>query len=849
MLHFLNNILLSRKLSQLPMTTKNHFSWNILLVGLGCFFLTIYSSSGMFGEEFDKAKADEAVRLKSQQQAEQQQRQRELTGPDNQQVSESSTTGRGNLNNANGPAEIAPESFDQDKAIDIIIGSYFQNPSPQERSDIASAAYEQLASMERFLNGSGRILTPEDKICFITETVAKKVGVPPPKTDKEILAAYHQAVAQLGSRLGLEGRPTEEIVEISSRLREYELEAMMFDDPQLTEEGRINFAARIAAKIDARKAAATQLLTASAATVTHLSSSAPTKVAEPIQKVTFQAPAVSLSAPVKAAPTLPPQPPQESLFERQKEETLWKLQDQIDAARNELATHQETQQRFQQQLNAHAQNVKTAGEAIAKFERENPVRMITSIFKPSQRLGRLYDAKNFATRNKNEFFRQNIPALEDAKKSIATVSSRIKSLEGEHTRVAASEDPVIVEQRQQEAAVASAARFAKQREIEIEEGKIAGLAQRKAIEAQLAEERAKAFALQQRALALASTHHSPSEEANNSVSSSPPSTPPGSKGSGNSSPEQLLAKSLGRNSDGSTSGEESNHSTPEKNSLTTAVMTEVERLKAEVEKIHEAVVNARRAVKEAQEELNRKDLNIHMVHKIWQTWEPYFELAEERSRLKQRLSMLKDDAPEPVFKRSLKDILLDQYKDARSAKFPYFENLGLTTFLKDLQNIYEHHGIHNMEDYHKKPEVQEREQPLIQRLQEARQRVTIKLLQAELALLAPEEHPPILQQIEECVWQNMPGFSEKDREQAMKEVYTRHCLNVGYAKIAAKNGLPSVSTGSSDWWEREGKWVGIRQQQDSIRQQQTATWNSQQTSMMQSAMANGSYYQPNYRTW
>ena len=638
-------------------------------------------------------------------------------------------------------------------------------------------------------------------------------------------AGNHSSLVQRGQLIpghGIAERPPEEIQEIVDRLEQYEYLLQIDGCSPVTEQERILFISQVAAEIDARKKAAQQQ-TIQPSAATHL--------------------IASLTHEQEYEQQQPVNP-----FERQKEETLWNLREQIAAARNELAMHQETQERLQQQLNDHAQNVKTAGEAIAKFERENPVRMITSIFKPSQRLGRLYDAKNFATRNKNEFFRQNIPALEDAKKSIATLTTRIRSLEQDHTRVAASEDPVIVEQRRQEAAAIRAARLAQQREIEIEEGKIAGLAQRKAIEAQLAEERAKALALQQRAVALASTHHSPSEEAKNSASSSPPSTPPGSKGSGNSSPEQLLAKSLGRNSDGSTSGEESNHSTPEK-ALTNNVISEIERLQEQINKIHQAVVNARRAVKEAQEELNRKDLNIHMVHKIWQTWEPYFELAEERSRLKQRLSMLKDDAPEPVFKRSLKDILLDQYKDARSAKFPYFENLGLTTFLKDLQNIYEHHGIHNMEDYHKKPEVQEREQPLIQRLQEARQRVTIKLLQAELALLAPEEHPPILQQIEECVWQNMPGFSEKDREQAMKEVYTRHCLNVGYAKIAAKNGLPSVSTGSSDWWEREGKWVGIRQQQDSIRQQQTATWNSQQTSMMQSAMANGSYYQPNYRTW
>ena len=498
----------------------------------------------------------------------------------------------------------------------------------------------------------------------------------------------------------------------------------MFDDPQLTEEGRINFAARIAAEIDARKAAATQLLTASTATVTHLAASAPAQVAEPIQKVTAKPPSVSLTAPVKATPALPPPPLQPSAeFINQKNGSLQHLQNQIAAARNELATHQETQARLQQQLNAHAQNVRTAEEALAKFKRENLVRMITLIFKPSERLGRLYDAQNAATRNKNQFVSQNMSTLKAAKNSIATLTTRIPSLEQDHTRVAASEDPIIVEQRRQEAAIERAARLAQQREKEIAEGKIAGLAQRKAIEAQLAIERATALALQQRGATLTSAHHSPSKEAkrlslssrSNSAPSSPPSTPSGSKG--DSSPEQLLAKSLGSHSDGSTSREESNHSTPEK-VLNNNVIREIERLQEKINKIHQAVVNARQAAREAEESLHGKNVNYTIIQKFWQTWDHYFELAQERSQFKHDLSILKGNNSESVFKRNTKDTLFNRYRDARSENFTYFRSLGHTNFLKELQNIYEHHGIHNMEDYHKKPEVQEREQPLIQQLLE-----------------------------------------------------------------------------------------------------------------------------------
>ena len=462
--------------------------------------------------------------------------------------------------------------------------------------------------------------------------------------------------------------------------------------------------------------------------------------------------------------------------------------------------------------------------------------MITSIFKPSERLGRLYDAQNVATRNKNQFVRQNMSALEDAKNSIATLTTRIRSLEQDRTRVAASEDPIIVEQRRQQEAAAKAARLAQQREKEVAEGKIAGLAQRKAIEAQLAIERATALALQQRGATLTSAHHSPSEEAkrlslssrSNSASSSPPSTPQGSKG--DSSPEQL---SLGSHSDGSTSREESNHSTPEK-VLNNNVIREIERLQEKINKIHQAVVNARQAAREAEESLHGKNVNYTIIQKFWQTWDHYFELAQERSQFKHDLSILKGNNSESVFKRNTKDTLFNRYRDARSENFTYFRSLGHTNFLKELQNIYEHHGIHNMEDYHKKPEVKEREQPLIQQLLECQQQVALKFLQAELALVAPEEHPPILQQIEECVWQNMPGFSAEDRDKAVRAAYGKHLTNLTDHRIALQYSVAysGSSSGPSSSWNsaaNANQMLNYRGQQQAAQQNQS--FNSWQNGM------------------
>jgi len=58
------------------MKTNNRISLNVLLVGLGCFLFTIDSSRGMFGEGFE---GDQ----KAKQKAEQNQRARDLTAPDN----------------------------------------------------------------------------------------------------------------------------------------------------------------------------------------------------------------------------------------------------------------------------------------------------------------------------------------------------------------------------------------------------------------------------------------------------------------------------------------------------------------------------------------------------------------------------------------------------------------------------------------------------------------------------------------------------------------------------------------------------------------------------------------------
>ena len=779
------------------MKTKSPFAWNILLVCLGCFLFIINSSNGMFGEGYEeKKKASEAA---AQQQAAQNARERELTAPDNQgsdlQVDGSSAPARGDLSSG-GPSEKTPEELQENESIRIIIRSYFKSLSQEEEDRLVNDINDELLRCKILFAEANRIYTPEYKIFGIAAEVAKKAGVPRPATVADAVAAYQAASAKFA--------------EINAELEEYESFLRSIGDPPLTKQQRADFTTQFTSKIDALQ-----------------------------QPPSLNAAVVSLSAAVKAAPALPPQPPQESPFERQKKETLCRLENQIAAARGELPAYQSTKNRIQQELDQHHQNVSRLEQQLITLKANNPFTFGLGLTKSSRQLQDLEIARDAAILARTRWNKATRDNLEAAKSSIATVSSRIQSLEQEHKRVAASEDPVIIEQRRQEAAAASAARLAQQRKKEIEEGKIAGLAQRKAIEAQLAAERAKTLALQPRGATLTSAHHPPSEEPkrlslssrSNSASSSPPSTPQGSKG--DSSPEQLLAKSPGSNSEGLTSVEESNHSTPEK-AFTNNVIREIERLKVEVEKIHEAVVNARQAAREAEEALLGNDVNYTMIKKFWENWERYFELAQERSQLKQHLSTFRGSEPKEAFKRSTKDTLFTQYNDASSAKFPYFENLGLTTFLTDLQNIYEHHGIHNMEDYHKKPEVKEREQPLIQQLLECQQQVALKFLQAELALVAPEEHPPILQQIEECVWQNMPGFSAEDRDKAVRAAYGKHLTNLTDHRIALQysGAYSGSSSGPSSSWNpaaNANQMLNYRGQQQAAQQNQS--FNSWQNGM------------------
>ncbi|MBX9577844.1 MAG: hypothetical protein K2W97_05145 [Chthoniobacterales bacterium] len=976
------------------MKTKNHFAWNILLISLGCFLFTMHSSSGMFGEEFDQAKADEAARLKAQQQAEQQHRQRELTSPDNQssdlQVDGASIATRGDLSN-DGPSEQPSEEMAENESIRIIMRPYFPLLSQEEENYlIGNISYEFFRSKLDY-EEDNRIFTPDAKIFSITSKLARKAGLPRPATVADAVAAYKARVSSLteaeladfpllATRLKSGGElilvrtqqpaathlvaslpqeqprqpqpsvkaaavllpapvkatpvlpqqppqesaferqkketlrnlrcqidaaqrelPTHEatmsrlqplqqelehqkqnsraaqqkvddfkarfpvasripgtdeyyqlqalrakrdaaasattqsvnetfvaivagakpIATLSSRIQSLEAEhtrVAASEDPIIVEKRRQEAAAARAAALERqrqreitelaqRKAAEAQLAAERAKTLAlqrqqQEESAARARVLAQ-QQTSVKAPAVSLPAPVKATPALPPQPPQESPFERQKKETLRNLREQIAAAQRELTSHQATQDRLQKEKEGHDGRVSETKSDLEDFNNRNPLSSIGFSFgftEHSRNLlaqkDRLETAHNNAIRAKNQFIRQNMSTLEAAKNSIATLTTRIRSLEQDHTRVAASEDPIIVEQRRQEEAAARAIRLEQQRQQQAAEGKIAGLAQRKAIEAQLAAERAKALAQQR--LGVGSRE--------SSASSSLPSTQPGGKG--DSSPEQLLAKSLGSHSDGSTSGEESNHSTPEK--IKTPLMTEIEQLEEQVSKIHAAVVNARDAIKIINKEL-------------WQHWDRYFELAEERSELKQRLAILKGNTPEPAFKASDKKPLLTRYSDALFEKNRFFENLNrLGT---DIKNLYKRHSIHSMVDYYRNTEVQKLEQPLIQRVQKDRQWAAMQFLQAELALLAVEEHPPILQQIEECVWQNMP-FSEKDRDEAVRAAYGSHLTHLTECSIALEysGGYSGSSAGgSSSSWNpaaNANQILNYRGQQQAAQQQQ-----------------------------
>ena len=521
-------------------------------------------------------------------------------------------------------------------------------------------------------------------------------------------------------------------------------------------------------------------------------------------------PALASEVPVKA--------PAESSFEQEKQASLQRLGEELATAKAELAQHQATRDRLQQELNTHVKNVKTAETAIAQFEREHPVRVAASLFKPSERLNQLCYAQNEAVKNKRQFEQRNLSILEAAKTKIGTLNTQISRLGQEHKRVTETVDPLVLEQQRLAQAVARE----QQHQQDIEEAKIAGRLLREQIEAQLAAERAATLAKQQEEAGATAITRRPSLGSTSSEEShSAPSTPPGKERSG---------------SEGSTSGEESAHSTPEKQpSFAGLAMTQAERLEAKIESIHAKVVRAREAVKEAEHNIEENifkvhssGLNIQTIHSFWNAWtsrfEGYFNLAEERSKLKQQLAMLKGMSLEPIFKASDKKALLSQYKDAKSEKRGLFEALQHTSFPRDLQNIYKANGIcTTLENYRKQPAaIQELDRSLSQQLQQRRQRATVDLLKSELALLAPEEHGPVLQQIEECIWPNMPGFSEDDREKAIACVYCDAAQRA--AEIERIMKYPSLSytreQAAKDHWEREGKWDNIRAMADRQHEQQ-----------------------------
>ena len=182
------------------MTTKKPFAWNIILISLGCFLLITNSSRGMFGEEFEQAKADEVARLKAQQQAEQNARARDLTAPDNQngdlQADGSSVVARGDLS-GNGPSERPPEELQDDESIPIIMGSYFLSLSREEKSRLINEIDEALLIQVRGYRDCNRPFTEEDKIFTVTRTIARKAGVPPPATVADAIAAYQERVSSL----------------------------------------------------------------------------------------------------------------------------------------------------------------------------------------------------------------------------------------------------------------------------------------------------------------------------------------------------------------------------------------------------------------------------------------------------------------------------------------------------------------------------------------------------------------------------------------------------------------------------------------------------------------------------
>ena len=93
------------------MKTKNLFSWNILLLCLGYFLFITSSSRGMFTVEYLIKRQERATAEEARQQAEEQQRARTVTAPDNQSDG-SSTAGRWDLSNG-GPSERPPEEVQE----------------------------------------------------------------------------------------------------------------------------------------------------------------------------------------------------------------------------------------------------------------------------------------------------------------------------------------------------------------------------------------------------------------------------------------------------------------------------------------------------------------------------------------------------------------------------------------------------------------------------------------------------------------------------------------------------------------------------------------------------------------
>ena len=396
------------------MKTKKPFAWNILFLSLGCFLLITNSSRGMFGEEFDQAKADEAARLKAQQQAEQQQRQRELADPDNQQANGSSVVARGDLN-GNGPSERPPEELQDDESIPIIIGSYFPSLSREEKSRLINEIDEALLIQVRGYRDCNRPFTEEDKIFTVTRTIARKAGVPPPATVADAIAAYQERVSSL-TEAELADFPV-----LAARLKEEDLSS----------------------RVVSLAPAAVALSLAQTTALPHEQDESQQSIERKVVFVSRQ-PHDSL-------------PPQESLFERKKKETLRNLRDQIATAQRELAPHQatrdrlqrESQQQLQQQTQQQKQNVTRFQKQIDDFKAANFFASRVPGTDEYYQLQALRAKRDSAPSATTQSVNETRVALDATTKSIETLTSHIQSLEQQHAQVTASIDPAIERQLQQ----------------------------------------------------------------------------------------------------------------------------------------------------------------------------------------------------------------------------------------------------------------------------------------------------------------------------------------------------------------------------------------------------------------